>query len=236
MEVLYQLSYVGTAQDPTAIVLDRSIMRPRKDGERPCDPHGKDGSPIPAIDDAGNRAPDPPSPSASTRGRAHARAMRAVEWLVPAENPAGAVYGMIVVGALLAAESGRYESHADAVGSTLIAVGLYWLAHAYASVLGQRLVAHERLTVGALGRALLHDWAIVRGAAVPLLALLLAWAAGAGREASVNAALWSTVAGLIAFELLAGVRSRASRRELALEVCVGVTLGVGILALKILLH
>ncbi len=162
--------------------------------------------------------------------------MRAVEWLVPAENPAGTVYGMIVVGALLAAESGRYESHADAVGSTLIAVGLYWLAHAYATALGQRLVTHERLTAGTLGRALLHDSAIVRGAAIPLAALLLTWALGAGREASVNAALWSTVAGLIAFELLAGVRSRATQGELALEVCVGVTMGVGILALKILLH
>jgi hypothetical protein len=162
--------------------------------------------------------------------------MQASEWLIPAENPAGTVYGMIVIGALLAAESGRHESHVDEVGSTLIALGLYWLAHAYASVLGQRLATHERLTAGALGRTLLHDWAIVRGASIPLLALLLGWAVGAGREASVDAALWSTIAGLIAFELLAGVRSRATRRELALEVCVGVTIGVGILALKILLH
>jgi hypothetical protein len=241
MEVLYQLSYVGTAQDPTVIGVDRSIIRPRKkDGERPCDPHGKDGSPIPPIDDAGDGATVPSSPSAPSRvracPRAHARATKATEWLVPAENPAGTVYGMIVVGALLAAESGRYESHADAVGSTLIALGLYWLAHAYASVLGRRLATHEHLTAGTLGRALLHDWAIVRGAAIPLLALLLGWAVGAGREAAVNAALWSTVAGLIAFELLAGVRSQATRPELALEVCVGVTIGVGILALKILLH
>ncbi len=143
---------------------------------------------------------------------------------------------MIVIGALLAAESGRHESHADAVDSTLIALCLYWLAHAYANVLGRRLATHERLTVSSLGRALLHDWAIVRGAAIPLLALLLAWASGASREAAVNVALWSTVAGLIAFELLAGVRSRATRRELAFEVGVGVTIGAGILALKILLH
>jgi hypothetical protein len=162
--------------------------------------------------------------------------MQAVEWLVPTENPAGTVYGMIVIGALLAAESGQYESQADAVSSTLIALGLYWLAHAYASVLGRRLATHERLTAAALGRALMHDRAIVRGAAIPLLALLLAWAAGGGRETAVSAALWSTVAGLVAFELLAGLRSRAAPRELALEVGVGVTMGVGIVALKILLH
>ena len=162
--------------------------------------------------------------------------MRAVEWLVPAENPAGAVYGMIVIGALLAAESGRYESHADAVGSALIALGLYWLAHAYASVLGRRLATHERLTPSALGRALMHDRAIVRGAAIPLLALLLAWASGAGRETAVNVALWSTVTGLVAFELLAGIGSRTTPRELVLEVGVGIAMGVGIVALKVLLH
>jgi hypothetical protein len=143
---------------------------------------------------------------------------------------------MIVIGALLAAESDRHESYVDALGSTLIALGLYWLAHAYANVLGQRLATHERLTASSLGHALMHDRAIVRGAAIPLLALLLAWASGAGRETAVNVALWSTVAGLIVLELLAGVRSRAAPRELALEVGVGITMGVGIVALKILLH
>ena len=84
------------------------------------------------------------------------------------------IYGVIVVGALLAAESGRHESFLDTIGSAVIAAGLYWLAHAYASVLGRRLATHERLTAAALMRALGHDWALVRGAAIPLLAILLA--------------------------------------------------------------
>jgi hypothetical protein len=156
--------------------------------------------------------------------------------LVPAENPAGTVYGMIVIGALLAAESGRHESYTDAVGSTLIALGLYWLAHAYANVLGRRLSTNERLTARSLGHALAHDWAIARGAAIPLLALLLAWALGAARETAVDAALWSTVAGLIAFELLAGLRSQTTPWELALELSVGIAMGVGVVVLKVLLH
>ncbi|HYM66637.1 MAG TPA: hypothetical protein VEW68_05050, partial [Patescibacteria group bacterium] len=87
---------------------------------------------------------------------------------MPRENPSGVIYGMIVIGALLAAESGRHETYLDTVGSALIAAGLYWLAHAYASVLGRRLAAHERLTAGALRRALAHDWALIRGAAIPV--------------------------------------------------------------------
>jgi hypothetical protein len=49
-------------------------------------------------------------------------------------------------------------------------------------------------------------------------------------------ALWSVVASLVMFELLAGILSHASRTELTLEVGVGVALGVGVLVLQIVLH
>jgi hypothetical protein len=152
------------------------------------------------------------------------------------ENPAGVVYGAITVGALLAAESGRHESYLDTVGSAALALALYWFAHSYAGLLGRRLATHERLSGRALGRAFLHDWAIVRGAAIPLLTLLLAWATGAAQATAVTAALWSTVAGLAAFELLAGIRARLAPGELALQVSVGVAMGLAVLALKIVLH
>lgn len=146
------------------------------------------------------------------------------------------VYGIIVIGALLAAESGRHETYLDTIASTLLAAALYWVAHAYASLLGRRLEHQERLSAGTLMRALAHDWAIMRGAALPLLALVLAWLAGAALATAVTAALWSAVASLIAFELFAGIRSRATPRELVLEVGVGTAMGVAILVLKIILH
>lgn len=146
------------------------------------------------------------------------------------------MYGVIVIGALLAAESGRHESYLDTVVSALIAAALYWLAHAYASVLGRRLAGNERLTAAALVRALGHDWALIRGAAVPLLALLGAGAVGASQEAAVTAGLWSAVASLVVFELVAGIRSRATRSELTVELAVGATMGLAILALRIVLH
>ncbi len=161
---------------------------------------------------------------------------RALEWLISEENPSGAIYGAIVIGALLAAESGRHESYVGTIGSAAIATALYWLAHAYASVLGRRLTTHERLTAGALVRALGHDWALVRGAAVPLVALVASWLTGAAQETAVNVALWSTIASLVAFEAIAGVRSHAKPGELVLEMSVGVAMGMAILALKIVLH
>jgi hypothetical protein len=161
---------------------------------------------------------------------------RTIDWLAPGENPSGVVYGVIVIAALLAAESGSHESYLDTVGSALIAACLYWFAHAYASLLGRRLTTQERLTVGALWGSLSHDWALVRGATIPLLALVCGWIAGAAQQTSVTAALWTCVAWLIALELVAGVRSRASAGELALQTGAGGAMGLAILALKVLLH
>jgi hypothetical protein len=166
----------------------------------------------------------------------HSWLTRAGEHVAPAENPSGVVYGIIVIGALLAAESGRHESYLDTIASTLIAAALYWFAHSYASVLGARLESQQRLSAGTLAHELAHNWAIMRGAALPLLALVLAWITGAALATGVTAALWSTIASLIAFELFAGIRSHANASELALDVSVGATMGVAILILKIILH
>ena len=161
---------------------------------------------------------------------------RLLEWLVPEENPAGVIYGLLVIGGLLAAESGTHESYLDTVISAVIAPALYWLAHAYATILGRRLEGTERLTLPALVRALGHDWSLIRGAAIPLLALLVAWGAQASQETGVNAALWTTVASLVLFELIAGIRAHSTASELTLEVLGGMAMGLGILALKVVLH
>lgn len=143
---------------------------------------------------------------------------------------------MLVIGALLAAESGSHESYGSTFASAAIAAVLYWLAHAYAGLLGERLAGGGRLTPRALTRALAHDWALIRGAALPLLALLLAAATGSGQETAVSVALWTAVGCLVFFELIAALRSHASGPELAFELAVGLAMGTAIIALKVVLH
>ena len=164
------------------------------------------------------------------------RAERLLQWLLPGSNPAGVIYGMIAIGALLAAESGLHDTYLETVGSALLALALYWLAHAYAELLGKRIRTRERLTATALGQALLNDWAIMRGAIPALLALLAFWAAGASQETAVSGALWTTAGSLLVYELAAGLRARSRPGELLLEGCVGAAMGVGVLALRVILH
>lgn len=169
-----------------------------------------------------------------TRLRAWAR--RIAEWILRGGAPERVVYGTILIGALIAAESGVHDSYVDKVGSTLLALTIYWLAHAYSTVLGRRIATHERLRQGALRRAMAHDWGIVRGASIPLLAIVACWVAGASQATAVDVAVWAAVVSLIAFELVAGLRSGSTSRELILECSVGMAMGVAILALKSLAH
>lgn len=168
--------------------------------------------------------------------RPRSRSERLLGFVLPSENMAGAIYGMIAIGALLAAESGLRDTYLETIGSAAVALALYWLAHAYADLLGQRLQTRERLTVGALGQNLLHDWAIMRGGVVPLLVLLVCWAVGTSQETAVTVDLWITAGSLLTFELLAGLRARARPAELLLEGCVGAAMGLGVLALRVILH
>jgi hypothetical protein len=174
------------------------------------------------------------TPSAVSRARR--LVIGTLDRLLPGANPAGTVYGTITVGALLAAESSLRDTYPETIGAVVVALLVYWLAHSYAELLGGRLTAHERLTVSGLGRALGRDWAIVRGAGAPLLALLLAWAVGASQETGVTVGLWTCVASLLAFELLAGLRARAQPAELALELCIGAAMGFGVILLRVILH
>ncbi len=161
---------------------------------------------------------------------------RALEWILPHESTERVIYGVILVGALLAAESGVHETYLDTVLSAVIATAIYSLAHAYADLLARRLATHDRLTVGALWRGLAQHATLIRGAAIPVLVLLIAWASGVTQASAVTAALWSSVSSLICFELLAAQRAPATHAERVLELAIGVAIGLGILALKIVLH
>ncbi len=161
---------------------------------------------------------------------------RAADWIVREENPTGVVYGTILIGALIAGESGAHEGYLDMIASTVLALGIFWLAHSYSTILGRRLARQEHLTAGALARALGREWSIVRGASIPLLTLLIAWAAGASETTGVDAAVWAAIASLVMFELFAGLRARSTPRERVLEAAVGATMGLAILVLKFVAH
>jgi hypothetical protein len=171
-------------------------------------------------------------PWSRSAARAAARVMR---WVEPEDNPSAVVYGTIAVGLVVAAENPAVETFPRVVGGSAAAMVLYWVAHAYAGALGKRFAGRRRLLLADLPDSLRHEWAIVKGAAAPLLTLLLAWAAGAGLQVAVWSALWTAVAALFLFEVVAAARAKLGGVQLAAGAALGTTLGAALIAVKLLL-
>jgi hypothetical protein len=151
-------------------------------------------------------------------------------------NPAGAIYGTITVGALLAAESAQRETYAETIGAVALAMVLYWLAHAYAGSAAKRLRDEQALTAKGFVRALGHELPMLAGAAVPLLALVVFGVAGAKLSTAVKAGLWTSAVVIALIEIVAALRAEAKGRELAGQIAIGVGLGLLVLAINAVLH
>lgn len=152
------------------------------------------------------------------------------------ESPSALVYGVVIVGAILDAESVKSEKYADTVGAVLVAMILFWLAHSYAEFAGARLRRRESLRLADLASALAQGLAILAGAAIPLAALMLCWAAGAGLGTAVDIGIYSSAGLILIIEMTAAVRADLTGIALVVQSLVGALLGGLMIALKLILH
>ncbi len=155
--------------------------------------------------------------------------------LIPA-NPAGLIYGTIAVAALLAAESARRETYPKTVGAVATTLVLYWLAYSYAEFTGKRLQEGEHFTYSGLVRAAKRELTVLLGASVPFVVLLICWVGAAQLTRAVSAAIWTSVAIVIAAEVVVGIRAELPTRDLIRQTAFGAVLGLLVLTLRVLLH
>src|SRR5436309_15320931 len=97
-----------------------------------------------------------------------------------------AIYGTILVTALVAglSEDPDYGS-VDILASALTTAAIFWLAHVYAGVLGERLAGDERGTSTLTWAAMGEEWPLIQAAALPCAALLLSAAGVYSRDIGV---------------------------------------------------
>lgn len=151
-------------------------------------------------------------------------------------SPAGLVYGTIAIGALLTAESAQSETYAKSVVAVVITLLLYWLAYSYAEFTGQRLEKGEPFEFGELATAAVKELSVLIGASVPLVVLLIFWAAGAPLATAVGAAIWTSAAMIVLIEFVVGLRANLTGRQLIMQTGFGAFLGLLVLILRIVLH
>jgi hypothetical protein len=151
----------------------------------------------------------------------------------PTRNTAAAIYGTVVTAALIAGDSIESTDTALIVGTVVIVVPLYWLAHAYAEFLAQGI--HED-TAPKVVATLRQELGII-WSAVPLLGIILVLrGAGVGENAAINVALWLAVVELVVVAIVAARHNHLRGLALAAAVVVSALFGVVIVILKAVLH
>jgi hypothetical protein len=149
---------------------------------------------------------------------------------------AAAIYGLITVGALLAAERARQETYARTILAVVLTLLMYWLAHSYAEFTSWRLKEGERLELRDLVHTMLEQLPLLLGASLPVLALMITWAVGGSLSSAVSAAIWTATGAVVLIEIVAGLRSDLSGGALVLQAGFGALLGVMIALLRVVLH
>jgi hypothetical protein len=147
-----------------------------------------------------------------------------------------AVYGSILVAALVGA---MFEERASPQTMTLSLAGsvvIFWVAHAWSEVLGER-VAEGRLFDRARIKAItIEEWPLVEAGMLPTVLLALAWAGAFSRHSASVLALGVAILQLAAWGVLAGRRTQPTWGGALLVGAFDGVLGVAIVALEIAVH
>jgi hypothetical protein len=152
------------------------------------------------------------------------------------DNPAGLVYGTILIATLLAAEFSRRETYLTTVGAVAVALVLYWLALAYSEFTGRRLKDSEPFTWSAFRRAARHENSVLVGASIPLAVIVVCWIFGVDLGTAVAIGVYTAAGMIVVFELVIGYWSDGGWREILVHTVVGVALGLLIITLRVVLH
>jgi hypothetical protein len=173
-----------------------------------------------------------PQPAASGRGR------RAAAWLgsVAFDNAEGAVYGVLLIGVLLATEDTHHETYGETIAAVSMVVALYWVTRLYTHLLGVRLRAKEPLGATLIWRSAVHELPVIEGAMTQMVVLLVAWATGASLTSGVNVTIAATVISMVLLEIAAGWRTKPRQAAIWLRVALGVLMGLAVVAVKVVLH
>jgi hypothetical protein len=153
-------------------------------------------------------------------------------------NPARAIYGTILVMAVITALSHDDSvTSAELVAGVLATTSVFWIAHVYAEVLGQRMEGEGvRLTFANVALAARGEWPLVEASLLPVLCLLLGVVGIVKTDTAVAIAIGAGVVELFGYGIAVGRRLNLSRGGIVVVGVVNGALRLVIVLLKVLVH
>jgi hypothetical protein len=154
---------------------------------------------------------------------------------VSADFYAAAVYGSVVVAALLAAFRQESASARTTLLALLSTMAVFWLAHVWSTIVGERIHEGRSFTVRHAGEIARAEWPLVEAAFGPAIVLLASWAGGFSSETASTLALAICVLQLLAWGFLVGRRAYDRLGAAVAAGLVNGALGLGLVALELLI-
>jgi hypothetical protein len=154
-----------------------------------------------------------------------------------AKRVADAVYGTILVIAVVAALSKDHEASAGAILAGAFATSLvFWIVHVYAEVLARRTAGDQTPSWPLLRTAARQEWPLVEAALAPLAPLLLGELGVFSRSTAITLSLIVGLGDLAAWGYVAGRAMRQSVLRALVTAAGAVALGALMVLLKNLVH
>jgi hypothetical protein len=148
----------------------------------------------------------------------------------------GTVYGTIIVMSVLAAGAKPFEHQLwRLVAVAAVSVVVLWLAHVYSHGLAESLQLGRRITVTEPSSIARHEYSIVTAAILPVAAVGLGAAEVLAERTAVKLALWLGVVALTAQGIRYARLERLSRSATFMTVSLNLAIGLGLVALEVLI-
>ena len=113
---------------------------------------------------------------------------------------------------------------------------VYWLAHTYSELVGERVTSGQRPRRRQVLHVLRDAWPLMSASFAPLVTVIATWLLGVSANTAVLVGLWAGIAILAGWALFAGRRAKLRSLELLLYALLSGVFGTAILLLKVVLH
>jgi hypothetical protein len=150
------------------------------------------------------------------------------------EHYAAAVYGSIVAAALVEAFRAEHVSSEAIALAVLTTMTVFWLAHVWSGIVGDRIHHGPQLQVRRLIRIGRAEWPLVQAAFVPVVALMLGWADVYSDATAAKVALGICVAQLFIYGMIVGRQAYHRWPQAVVAGLLNATLGLVLIELEVL--
>jgi hypothetical protein len=153
-----------------------------------------------------------------------------------ASDPAGLLYGAVISASVLVGVSAHADQFEYVVLATVLALGVYWLAHVYVRVQsgqfgGDGLNVLQRTTAAAV-----HEVSVLEGGVPAIVVYVAADLVGLDNGAAARAAVYFSVGLLVFVGYLGAHKAGGSGWAAVLDAMVAGLFGVVVVVAKTILH